>query len=220
MGNSPPVASLKLTEFIRSSIVIDHLSKKFNGTDIRIAYLYCDYKEQAIQTASNLVACLVKQLIGRPKRLPSLLEKLYKDYGQQGGRPTPEELKMLLVTLCNERECTYIVVDALDECDATHERKHVLPLLQTLPQGSTRLFVTSRPYNEDIQCLFESALQITIAAPESDIRRFVTEKMEEKQEFMQRITPELKERIISTISDRASGMWVPLSFSLGRVGLT
>ena len=121
-------------------------------------------------------------------------------------RPDLEELKMLLVTLCNEHERTYVVVDALDECDAIHERRLLLPLLESLPYGSTRLFVTSRPNHEDIYHVFDKVSQIKITAPEPEIKRFVTEKMEERKEFIERVTPELKNQIISTICTQASGM--------------
>jgi hypothetical protein len=97
-------------------------------------------------------------------------------------------------------------VDALDECEATNERRLFLPLLQSLPHGSTRLFVTSRPNHEDIYYTFTTASQITIAAPDSEIERFVTEKMEERKEFVERVTQDLKSQIISTICTRASGM--------------
>lgn len=121
-------------------------------------------------------------------------------------RPDLEELKILLVTLCNERERTYVVVDALDECDAIYERRLFLPLLESLPYGSTRLFVTSRPNHEDIYHVFDKFSQIKITAPEPEIERFVTEKMEERKEFIERVTPELKNQIISTICVQASGM--------------
>ena len=121
-------------------------------------------------------------------------------------RPDLEELKMLLVTLCNERERTYVIVDALDECDAIHERRLLLPLLESLPYGSTRLFVTSRPNHEDIYHVFDKVSQIKITAPEPEIERFVTEKMEERKEFLERVTLELKKEIISTICTQASGM--------------
>ena len=113
---------------------------------------------------------------------------------------------MLLVTLCNERERTYVVVDALDECDAIHERRLLLPLLKSLPYGSTRLFVTSRPNHEDIYHVFDKVSQIKITAPKPEIKRFVTEKMEERKEFIERVTPELENQIISTICAQASGM--------------
>ena len=189
-----------------TSIVVDHLIKNVCSDDVRIAYVYCDYKDQAMQTASNLIACLARQLIGRPQKLPQQLKSFHKEWEQQRRRPNVEELTVLLVTLCNERERTYVIVDALDECEATNERRLFLPLLQSLPHGSTRLFVTSRPNHEDIYYTFTTASQITIAAPDSEIERFVTEKMEERKEFVERVTQDLKSQIISTICTRASGM--------------
>jgi hypothetical protein len=191
---------------VMTSIVVDHLTKTYSSDNVRIAYVYCDYKDQAMQTASNLIACLARQLIGRPQVVPHRLDRLYKELEPQRRRPNLEESIGLLVALCNERERTFVLVDALDECEAIHERRLFLPLLQSLPHGSTRLFVTSRPNNEDIYSIFSAAPRIVIAAPESDIRRFVTERMEERREFMERLTPRLKDQIITTISARASGM--------------
>ena len=110
------------------------------------------------------------------------------------------------MTLCNERERTFIVVDALDECDAIQERRHLLPLFQSLPYGSTRLFVTSRPNHEDIYHVFNKVSQVTIRAPEAEIKRFVTEKMEERKEFIERVMPDLRNQIVSTVCAQASGM--------------
>ena len=154
-----------------------------------------------------MIACLVRQLIGRSKKLPQQLYRLYEELELQKRRPDLEELKNLLISLCNERERTFILVDALDECDAIHERRRLLPLLESLPHGSTRLFVTSRPNNEDIHRIFRNAFQISISAPNYDIQRFVTETMEGRQEFIDRLTPELKEQIVTTVSSRASGMY-------------
>lgn len=161
-----------------------------------------------MQTASNLIACLARQLVGWPQRLPLQLERLYKELESQRRRPSLEELQNLLVNLCNQRRRTFVVVDALDECEAMQQRRHFLPILKSLPHGSTRLFVTSRPNNEDIRHVFQTAPQIEIVAPGSEIRRFVTEKMKERHEFMDRVTPALRNEIIATISARASGMYV------------
>ncbi|KAL2039228.1 hypothetical protein N7G274_007896 [Stereocaulon virgatum] len=113
---------------------------------------------------------------------------------------------MLLVTLCSERERTYVIVDALDQCEASNERRSFLLFLQSLPYGSTRLLVTSRPNHEEIYYTFTTASQIKIAAPDSEIERFVTEKMEERKEFVERVTQDLKSQIISMICARASDM--------------
>lgn len=95
-----------------TSIVVDHLTQNYGSDTTRIAYVSCDYKNQANQKASDLVGCLAMQLIGRPKMLPPLLEKLYKDLEPQRRRPDLDELRRLLVTLCSERQITYIIVDA------------------------------------------------------------------------------------------------------------
>ena len=189
---------------------MDYLVNTHVSDNVRIAYVYCDYKDQVIQTASNLIACLARQLVGWPKRLPRQLERLYQDLEPQRRRPSLEELRGLLIALCNERRRTFVVIDAIDECEAMQQRRHFLPLLKSLPQGSTRLFVTSRPSNEDICHTFATAPQIQIAAPESEIQRFVAEKMEERNDFLDRVTPVLRDEIISTVSAQASGMYVSI----------
>lgn len=175
--------------------------------DRQVAYVYCDYKDQAAQTTENLVACLARQLIENRKMLPQQLEELYKVREQQKIRPSLDELKRLLIALCDPHKRTYIVVDALDECEEVKERRRFLTLLGSLPHRSTKLFVTSRPNNQDILRVFAQAPQIEIAASPSDIHSFVAEKLEEREELREIVTPQLKDEIVSKICARASGMY-------------
>lgn len=179
--------------------------KSYASEDIRIAYVYCDYKDQVAQTASNLIACLIRQIIGHSNELPQQLEQLHKELKIQSRRPSFNELKRLLEALCGDRGRIYLLVDALDECEAK-ERRLLLPLFDTLLRRSTRLFVTSRPNNEDIFQTFVEASRITISASESDLREYITERINERKEIINRLTPELKQNIVSTISVGASGM--------------
>lgn len=160
-----PVRCL-LTEY--RSVVIDHLLNNYASEDTRVAFVYCDYKDLAAQTASYLIACLARKIIERPQELPQQLAALHKELQQQNRRPSFKELKLLLVALCNQYTRICIVVDALDECEAIYGRRLLLPVLKSLPNSITRLFVTSRPNNENIFQTFGKASQITIAAPESD----------------------------------------------------
>ena len=188
--------------------------KTYASEDIRVAYIYCDYKDQVAQTASNLIACLTRQIIGRPIALPQQLEELYEELKYQKRRPSLEELKRLLEGLCDGRKQIYLLVDALDECEAIKERRSLLPLLEALPHGSTRLFVTSRPNNEDIFQSFGKASRIVISASESDLRQCILERTDERKEIVNRLTPELREKIVNTISAGASGMYDTLFVSL------
>ena len=115
------------------------------------------------------------------KALPQQLQVLYKELKKQDRRPSIDELKRLLVALCAQYKSTYIIVDALDECEAVHERRLLLPILQSLPDDLTKLFVTSRPNNEDIFRSFGAAPQVPIVATELDLRAYIMESMEERR---------------------------------------
>ena len=191
------------------SVVIDYLTNNYAGEDTKIIYLYCDYKDQAVQTAPNLIACLARQIIGYPKVLPQKLKEMHKELEHQKRWPSFDELRKLLIALCNQYDRVYVVVDALDECEAIRDRRLLLPVLEELPRTSGRLFVTSRPNNEDISNTFAKQSKITIAASESDLRQYVAERIaeEERRTSATRFKPELKESIISTVSAGASGMY-------------
>ena len=109
--------------------------------------------------------------------------------------------------MCGKNKHIYLAVDALDECEANHERRLLLPVLESLPYASTRLFVTSRPNNEDIVRTFGKANQIIIAASVLDLREYILERMNERREFLERLTPELEESIMATVSAGPSGMY-------------
>ena len=95
--------------------------------------------DQSVHTASNLIAALARQLVGHSEKLPTQLENMYTELEQHRRRPSLHDLRQLLTALCSERDRTYVIVDAIDECEATHERRNLLPLLESLSHGSTRL---------------------------------------------------------------------------------
>ena len=191
------------------SVVVDYLLNNYADKDTAVAYVYCNYKDQAAQKASDLIACLARQIIGHSKALPQELMTLQNDLEQQNRRPSLNELKGLLKSLSSHYKRTYIIVDALDECEAIRERRLLVPVLESLPTSLTRLFVTSRPNNEDISDIFNAASQITIAAPASDLHRYIQERIDERKELVSRLRlrPELKDHITSSITAAASGMY-------------
>ena len=193
------------------SVVIDYLTNNYAGEDTKVIYLYCDYKDQAVQTAPNLIACLARQIIGYSKVLPQQLEEMHEELEHQKRRPSFDELRKLLIDLCDQYDRVYVIVDALDECEAIRERRLLLPVLEVLPRTSGRLFVTSRPNNEDILNTFGKQSRITIAASELDLRQYIAERIaeQERRTSITNFEPELKNRIISTVSAGASGMYEP-----------
>ena len=87
-----------------SSIVVDYLTRIHGSDEVRVAYIYCDYKDQSVQTASNLIAALARQLVEHPEKLPTQLENMYTELEQHRRRPSLSDLRQLLTALCNERD--------------------------------------------------------------------------------------------------------------------
>ena len=59
------------------SVVIDHLQTRFLNKAVGIAYIYFDYKNQEVQTAKSVVACLLRQMAANMVDLNVEIEKIY-----------------------------------------------------------------------------------------------------------------------------------------------
>ena len=118
-----------------------------------------------------------------------------------------QQLESLLLSLCDFNQ-TFIRIDALDECNVTTERGMFLSAMQVLQDASVKTFITSRPNLEDIKTQLDEVPQVEIVATESDIRRYLEEKVKTKPAFIKRVTssPGLEKKILNTIASRASGM--------------
>ncbi|KAJ5880341.1 uncharacterized protein N7473_011394 [Penicillium subrubescens] len=82
---------------ILTSLVVDDLNKTFfNNTSIGIAYIYCDFRKQAEQTADELLASLQRQLAGSQLSLLACVKDLHDRHNFQRTRPLLDELSKVL----------------------------------------------------------------------------------------------------------------------------
>lgn len=99
------------------------------------------------------------------------------------------------------------MIDALDECpDKT--RDNFLPVLVNFPQN-LHILVTSRP-NSFIEGILAEAKCLEISAHKDDVRRHLANRIANETLLMRHIAaePSLRETIISTIIEKARGMYV------------
>ena len=61
------------------SVVIDRLLNNYASEKTKVPYVYCDYKDQAAQTASNLISCLARQMLGHPRTLLQQADEIKKE---------------------------------------------------------------------------------------------------------------------------------------------
>lgn len=140
-------------------------------------------------------------------------EKKRENRGSPPKEPlTLDETIVILLKIFEENPVT-IVIDALDECDPDERYKLLTALDKIITESASlvRVFVSSRN-DGDIVCQLEDSPNIFIRASDNsaDIARYVQDQVSEaikkKRMAKGKVSPEMKERIISTLIEGAQGM--------------
>ncbi|OAP56393.1 hypothetical protein AYL99_09572 [Fonsecaea erecta] len=170
---------------ILTSIVVEYLHDKFRGAhthntdhhsggNIGIAYLYCNFRRQYEQEASDLLASLLKQLSQARSSLTESVKQLYSQHRHKRTRPSFDEISRALQSIASTFLRVFIIVDAIDECQTTNgsQTKVLTEVFNIHASSGANIFVTSR-FIPDITRKFEAATSLEIRASEEDVRRYV-----------------------------------------------
>jgi len=134
-----------------SSLVIDNLCDQAKEQNVAVACFYFDFAAQKEQSATSTLGALLKQVVGGMRGVPVEIAEAYEDQRMViGGRaPGLSSIVNMLQTTSSEK-CTFICIDALDECVAEHRVK-ILNSLNKILQKSpgTRILVTGRSHIQD-----------------------------------------------------------------------
>jgi Cdc6-like AAA superfamily ATPase len=196
---------------ILTSIVVEELTTRFqNNKSIGIAYLYCNFRRQHEQKVEDLLASLLKQLTQGQSSLPDTIISLYDSHQDKRTRLSFDELSKALQSVITMYSRAFIVIDALDECQVSHNcRKTFLSELFGL-QAKCRanLFATSR-FIPEITEKFQGSISLEIRASEHDVRRYVDGHISHLPSFVGR-SPDLQEEIKTGIVKAVDGMYAVL----------
>lgn len=195
-----------------SSLVIDHLKEKFSGQNIGTGYFYCAFNNQQSQSSATIVASLLKQSALLKPAAMECVTRLHEKHANAGTYPHISELEVAFLSSIQDFQRFYLVIDALDECDADKSRGSILKVLKSFKTTSLRIFVTSRPHPDNIRNLFQDSPEIAIEASGEDIERYIRAMIDESSRAprIMREVPGLKEEVISKIRDNAQGMYVTM----------
>lgn len=175
--------------------------------------MYFDYRDWGSQSLEDLVASLLRQVASQRSVLPTSLVELYTKLREQNRKPQIQDLELTLLHVCEDFDQVFISIDALDECDEAMRRKYFLPFLATLQQTSRiRLFVTSRPYAEDIRKALDPVPQINVQASDADLRKYLRRRIEDSDNA-DIIDEDFRQHLIETVARGAQNMYAYL-FSL------
>ena len=177
-----------------------------------VAYVYCDFSTQNMQSASAVMGSVLRQAVGALARIPDEVQNAFERAEKQAdgcGLRLPEILDMLTKILPSLKRA-FICIDALDEFPIK-QRAQLWDSLQRVVRecANTRLFLTGRPQirTEVEDYLPEEADMVAIEPTSEDIRRYIEERL--KGDLDKRtIDKGLREEIRRVIPKRVSGMYV------------
>lgn len=153
---------------VTSSIIIDHLQRKYSKENVAVTCLVCNYRDRSAQSAEIFMSNLLKQVVQQKRIISAELRDLYN--GHEKGQLTFAESAKLFSREMSHFSKVFVVIDALDEI-SEHEdlRRLVLPQLQGLP---INLLVSSR-YEKSIEQRLSNAEHLEIRATAADVETYV-----------------------------------------------
>jgi len=128
--------------------VIDALCKQAVGRTAAVACFYFDFAAQEEQSPAAVLGSVLKQVVRRLERIPETIVKAFREgEGVIGGqRLTLSEVVGFLQDISSSH-CTFICIDALDECLAGHRVKLLDSLNQIVQESpGARIFLTGRQH--------------------------------------------------------------------------
>jgi len=208
MDATPTVSpTISLTNLPFRSIIINYLERVFDHDNVGLAYIYCNYKELTDQTATNLIASLLQQLVRQRSNIPDSIIALYKCHTDKRTRPLLDEYSDLLQSVVHDFSRVFIVIDALDEYiekDGTRD-KFLNEIKKLLP--NVYFLATSR-WVLNIEREFEGSVKLEIRASDENITRYVKSRIENEARLKRHVRGHLvlQDTIINTIVKNSRGM--------------
>jgi len=195
-----------------SSLVIDSLCDSINRGNVAVACVYCDFHSHKEQSATSVLAALLKQLVAAVEPIPEEISEAFERAKREADGRTlrfPAIRAMLVKSLSSLRR-GFMCIDALDEFPAKL-RPELWDSSQYVVREcpNARLFITGRPQiREEVGKYFPGHPDLAPIKPtEEDIRGYITMRLKKDPE-PDSIDMELEAEILRIIPDRISEAYV------------
>ncbi|KAF3915743.1 hypothetical protein ABW20_dc0100380 [Dactylellina cionopaga] len=172
-----------------------------------IAYLYCMVGRQQDQTAENLLRSILKQLAQKKQEIPRIIKDAYDKHDENKTQLTMEEILKLLDAVVASDSRTFIVVDALDECQNSNgcRDKLLSEIFRMQTWSKLNFFATSR--HQEVEAKFKGCISLEISAKEEDIMSYLDEQLAMwERSHQDTLDISLRDTIKKNITKNAEGM--------------
>ena len=182
--------------------MIDRLCDQAREEPFVVAWLYCDYLAQKEQSVINVMAAILKQLVGK-REIPKDIQEAF----EEGRRPLlPDLVRMLRIVIASLPR-VFICIDGLDEF-LPKDLPGLLESLRDIVRESPtiRIFLTGRPHvKETVQRYFTEAIAIPISPNQDDVKNYVEMRLDRDDE-PEAMDKDLRADIVKMILDKMSDM--------------
>lgn len=157
---------------------MDHLNSQFSSAEIKVIYIFFDYKSQQSQGVINIVENLLKQLLSTFDNIPPRVEELYDQWTLTNCRPDQGTLLQLLAMCSQNFSHIYGLFDAVDESSETYHAD-LVDLFSHLENLGYKLLITGRPGSplSKLRNTLRNSHTLEIRANQSDIQSYVTSRV-------------------------------------------
>jgi Cdc6-like AAA superfamily ATPase len=193
---------------VLTAIAIHDLCSQFQeNPEVGIAYIFCNFQRHGEQTFEHLLLSLLKQLLQYRNPLPDFIRDFYRRRRDSKMRASINEILNLLEFVAATFPSTFILVDALDECQTADgcRMSFLTELFNLQKKANLNIFATSR-YNEEIASMFRDCLSLSITASADDIKLYVGGQIRRVQSDI--VDDEIRDLIETEVLEAANGMYV------------
>lgn len=191
---------------LHRSIVIDYIKAQYPDRNAGVAHFYFNYQDGRKQTSELVLASLLRQITESRPEIPKPISELYKRIESQQRQLQQQDLEQAILISCAGFERTFIIIDALDECENEHKKDLLrsLAALQKIPLVTISL--TSGPHvGQEITRKLGKPLQIEIGATDTDLRTYLSSKIDDSDN-VDVIDDDFKEEVIVKVIQAAHRM--------------
>ncbi|KAF7349471.1 Ankyrin repeat protein [Mycena sanguinolenta] len=195
---------------VLSSTVIQRLFSEEIQTPVQppaVVYFYFDFRTKEKQSLEMALRRMILQLSAQS---PNPFRTLDDHHRLSKGQTLPnyKELEKLLSKLIQEFRHTYIVLDALDECDSSNIYRLVdlVGTLKTLTASGVHLLITSQTRDifterfRGIRCI-----KLMANVVQEDIRFFVAKEIQTNSDL--KIWEPCSTQVVKQITEKSNGMF-------------
>ena len=170
--------------------IIERL-RRFYDKDAVVVYVYCSYEKQDVQSARNIIACMVRTAVSQYETLPEFVLEAWERHDHGLNPLSLLSLRELLCRLLTSRRKSFILINALDEIICSHfKNEKRLEPDEVLDEVISMVENVNKLKTDQVQICYRALLTSREKCPERFTRIEVAEILIEAAEIDIQMTVE------------------------------